>query len=228
VSIVGVIPAAGYATRLQPLVGSKELLPVGGRPVLDHLVERMRAGGATRLRVVTRPEKEDVIAHAESIGAEVVLGYPANVSASFLAGMDGLTGEDVALIGFPDSIWEPVDGYRRLVDAVRAGGEVALGLFRLSLEEAVRSDVVVRDHVGLIERIDVKPATPASDWVWGCAAARIDTWAGMRAFEWPGSYVDALCREGRDVRGVELSEAWLDIGTPEALARAALHPTREG
>ena len=225
-STVGVIPAAGYATRLQPLAGSKELLLVGGRPVMDHLVERMRAGGATRLRIVTRPEKEDVIAHAAALGAEVVLGHPANVSASFLAGIEGLADDDVALIGFPDSIWEPVDGYLLLVDAVRDGGEVALGLFRLSRQEAARADVVVRDGDGRIERVDVKPEAPASEWIWGCAAARVDTWQGLRAFEWPGSYVDALCRERRDVRGVELSETWLDIGTREALSRANLRPTR--
>jgi len=40
--IVGVIPAAGHAIRLQPLSGSKELLEIGGRPVMDYLVERMR------------------------------------------------------------------------------------------------------------------------------------------------------------------------------------------
>jgi glucose-1-phosphate thymidylyltransferase len=224
VTIVGVIPAAGHATRLQPLSGSKELLPVRGKPVIDYLVERMRAGGSTRLRVVTRPEKADVIAHAEEIGAEVVLGHPATVSESFLSGMEGLGGEVVILIGFPDSIWEPVDGYRVLVDAVRDGCEVALGLFRLPRDELLRSDVVVRGVGGRIERIDVKPDAAASDWIWGCAAARVETWAGMAAFEWPGGYVDRLCREARDVRGFELSDSWLDIGTPAALERATSEP----
>ena len=51
------MPAAGHATRLQPLEGSKELLEIGGRPVFDYLVERLRAGGAEEIRVVTRPEK---------------------------------------------------------------------------------------------------------------------------------------------------------------------------
>ena len=55
--VVGIVPAAGYATRLQPLDCSKEVVPVGGRPVLGYLVERMRAGGASEIRVVTRAEK---------------------------------------------------------------------------------------------------------------------------------------------------------------------------
>ena len=41
--LVGVLPAAGHAERLQPLDGSKELLEIRGRPVLDYAVERLRA-----------------------------------------------------------------------------------------------------------------------------------------------------------------------------------------
>jgi UTP-glucose-1-phosphate uridylyltransferase len=59
-AIVGVIPAAGYATRLQPLPCSKEICVVGGKPVMDYLVEQMRIGGCSELRVITRPEKRDV------------------------------------------------------------------------------------------------------------------------------------------------------------------------
>ena len=220
-AIIGVIPAAGYATRLQPLPISKEMLEIGGKPVMDHLVERMRAGGCSRLRVVTRPEKEDVIAHAAEIGAEVVLGRPVMVSESFLAGMAGLAEDDIVLIGFPDTLWEPVDGYAPLVAAVREGADVAVGLFRIDAADLPRSDVVVFGADGRIARVDVKPADPASEWIWGCAAARVETWAGLDRAEWPGGYIDLLCREGRDVRGIELSDVWLDIGTKDALRRAA-------
>lgn len=229
VAIVGVIPAAGHATRLQPLPGSKEMIPISGRPVMDYIVERMRAGGCTRLRVVTRPEKEDVIAHAEELGAEVVLDRPTSVSESFLAGMANLAEDDIVLIGFPDTLWEPVDGYRPLVAAVREGSDVALGLFRVDVSDLRRSDVVVIDDDGRIERIDVKPAEPLSEWIWGCAAARADVWAGLVRAGWPGTYIDLLCREGRDVRGFTLSDVWLDIGTEDALrrARSALGPAPE-
>jgi glucose-1-phosphate thymidylyltransferase len=222
VSIVGIIPAAGYATRLQPLSGSKEVMEVRGKPVMDHQVERMLAGGCTRLRVVTRAEKDDVIAHAHELGAEVVLSSPETVSESFHAGMAGLADDDIVLVDFPDTIWEPVDGFARLVDAVEEGCEAALGLFRIEASELPRSDVVVRDRTGRIERIDVKPAEPASEWIWGCAAGRASVWAGLDTTAWPGEYLDSLCREGRDVRGLELSESWIDVGTPATLARVRL------
>lgn len=186
---------------------------------MDHLVDRMRVGGSTQLRVVTRPEKKDVIAHAEALGAEVVLGYPASVSESFLAGMQGLAEEDIVLIGFPDTLWEPEDGYRPLVRAVQEGCDVALGLFRIDAYDLRRSDVVVFGEDGRIVRIDVKPAEPSSEWIWGCAAARVDMLAGLGRADWPGGYFDLLCREGRHMRGFQLSDAWVDVGTKEALRR---------
>jgi glucose-1-phosphate thymidylyltransferase len=218
--IVGVIPAAGYATRLQPIPGSKEVLPVRGKPVMDYLVERMRVGGCTRLLVVTRPEKADVIAHAEELGAEVVRAYPQSVSESLLAGMKGLDGKDIVLIGFPDTIWAPETGYVPLTRAVQSGCDVALGLFRIQPSELSRSDAVVLRDDGRIERVEVKRANPSSEWIWGCAAARVDTLAGLGRSEWPGGYFDLLCGEGYDVCGSRLSDVWIDIGTKAALRRA--------
>ena len=219
-AIVGVIPAAGYATRLQPLDGSKEVFPIGGRPVMDFLVDRMRLAGCQHLRVVTRPEKEDVIAHVEELEATIVLARPASVAESFLAGMKGLDEEDIVLIGFPDTVWEPEDGFVLLVQSVGEGGGVALGLFRaLELE---RCDVVVLGEDGRVMGIDVKPAEPRSEWIWGCAAARVGTLAGLGTVDWPGSYFDSLCREGYEIRGVRLSDTFVDIGTKEALHRTQL------
>lgn len=186
---------------------------------MDYLVDRMRVGGCTRLRVVTRPEKEDVIAHAKQLHAEVVLGYPPSVSESFLAGMEGLAEEDIVLIGFPDTLWEPEDGYLPLVRAVDDGCDVALGLFRIASSDLERSDVVVFAEDGGIAGIDVKPQRPRSEWIWGCAAGRAQTWTGLHRAEWPGDYIDLLCREGRYVCGFGLSEVWLDVGTKDALQR---------
>ena len=50
-AVIGVLPAAGHATRLQPLEGSKEVLEIAGRPVIDFIVERMRRGGCEQLRI---------------------------------------------------------------------------------------------------------------------------------------------------------------------------------
>jgi glucose-1-phosphate thymidylyltransferase len=221
---VGVIAAAGYATRLQPLSCSKEVLEIGGRPIMDYVLERMRIAGCDELRVVTRQEKEDVAARAWELGATVVFAYPETTSESFAAGIVGLDAEDIVLIGWPDTLWEPEDGYLPLVEAVQAGREIALGLFEARAEDLRRSDVIAFDARGGIAGIHVKPTHPPSTWVWGCAAARAFALEGLEREEWPGSFFESRRRQGVELYGVRLSDVWLDVGTKEALKRVATSP----
>src|SRR4028119_778776 len=69
--IVGLVPAAGLATRLAPLPCSKELLPVGfqsaregadrrPKPVSQYLLDRMRLAGARKVFFIARPGKWDI------------------------------------------------------------------------------------------------------------------------------------------------------------------------
>lgn len=216
--IVGVVPAAGYARRLQPLDRSKEVLEVEGRPVLYYLLDRMRAGGADELRVVTRPEKQDVATRAAAFGARVVLGRPQTAAESISLGLLGLADEDIALIGFPDTVWEPEDGFRRLVAVLTSEPvEAVLGLFRT--RELTRSDVVEVDHDGRVRAIAVKPSKPPSELIWGCAAARVRALSDLARFREAGELFDRLARAG-GVRGLELSSAWIDIGTKKAFFAA--------
>ena len=215
-SIVGVIPAAGSATRLGPLPCSKELIPVGGRPVLEYVVDRMRAVPAAEIRVVTRPDKADVVEHARRLGATVVEARPPSAAASIHLGTAGLDADDVVLVGFPDSVWEREDGFVAVVAALGHGADVALGCFRS--DELERSDVVVADEDGIVRAVQVKPSRPASEWIWGCAAARPCALAGLAEHAHPGTLFDRLARAGR-VRAVRLDGEFVDIGTPEAVER---------
>lgn len=190
--------------------------------MLDHLVERMRAGGAEELVVVTRPEKHDVSERAGALGARVLEIRTRTVTESIEAGLEGLAQDTVVLLGFPDTIWEPANGFRLLVERVAAGTDVVLGLFRTP--DLRRSDVVRFDEQGRVAGIAVKPAQPPSDWIWGCAAARRPALEGLAREPDPGRHFDALARHGL-VEGVELSDRWLDVGTKEALEQ--LQPDAE-
>jgi NDP-sugar pyrophosphorylase family protein len=132
--------------------------------------------------------------------------------------MTGLAPENIVLIGWPDTLWEPEDGYVPLVEAVEEGREIALGLFETP--DLERSDVLSFDPSGRITGIHIKPANPPSTWIWGCAAARRRALAGLEHEEWPGSFFNALCENGVELHAVPLSDTWLDIGTKEALQQA--------
>ncbi len=210
------IPAAGYATRLGRPEVSKEVIPVHGRPVMTFLVDRMRAADVDAIRVVTRAEKQDVVDLARRLEADVVFGQPVDVAASLRLGVDGLADADEVVFGFPDTVWEPVDGLRRLLPPLRAGAEVALGCF--VGEEPERSDVVHLDGTGRVTGIVVKPPNPSTDRIWGCAATRVRTVRALTPGEEPGVAFDRMAAAGTVV-GVLLSDQFIDIGTPAALRR---------
>jgi glucose-1-phosphate thymidylyltransferase len=217
VKVVGVLPAAGRAERLQPLAGSKELLELGGRPVLEYAVERLRAAGADEIRIVTRPDKADLREHARVLGLEVVLAEPATVAESIRAGVDGIGPDAVVLVDLPDCVWEPVDGFARLVGELSPATDVVLGVFPST--EPERGDVVDVGADGVVRGVAVKPAEPAGNLVWGAVVARPAALAGLGRHDEPGHLFDELARRGR-ARAVPFPSEFIDIGTKEALARA--------
>ena len=165
---------------------------------------------------MTRPEKQDVATRVDAVGASVVLGRPQTVAESISLGLLGLADDDIALIGFPDTVWEPEDGFRRLVAVLtNERVEAALGLFRTP--ELTRSDVVELDDDGRVRAITVKPSEPRSELIWGCAATRVGALLDLARFREVGELFDGLARAG-SVRGIVLSDHWMDIGTKNAFS----------
>jgi glucose-1-phosphate thymidylyltransferase len=185
--------------------------------VIDYVLERLRVARCAEIRVVTRPDKRDVVLHAQRAGARVVEAEPPSLAASLVAGLDGLDADAAVLFGLPDSIWEPRDGFVRILAALDEHTDVALGLFRTS--EPERSDVVALGADGRVTAVAVKPAEPRGNLIWGCGAASAGGLAGLADHVEPGRHFDALAKAGR-VAGVDLQADFIDIGTRAALARA--------
>jgi molybdenum cofactor cytidylyltransferase len=65
----GLIPAAGKSRRMGR---AKLTLPVGGRPVLEHVVGAVRAAGVNDVLVVIAPGDQELAPLAERCGAQVL------------------------------------------------------------------------------------------------------------------------------------------------------------
>src|ERR687888_1477523 len=151
--VLGIVPAAGAASRLQPLAFSKEMLPVGSavdeqgveRPkaVSEFLVERMLLAGADRICFVISPEKTDIIPYYARHPAGrrfcyVVQERPMGLCDALFRALDLVHDDEEVLIGLPDTVWFPVDGFARLPT-----DELAFLLF--PVEEPRLFDAVVTD-----------------------------------------------------------------------------------
>jgi dTDP-glucose pyrophosphorylase len=216
--VAGIVPAAGYGTRLQRTGGSKEVYPIGGRPVMDYEIERQRRAPCDQVRVVTRPEKADVIEHAEELGTVVIEAYPESLARSYFTGIEDLDDDDVALLGYPDSVWEPEphDGYRTVLEFFRAGDwDVALGL--LPAPDMSREEPVTYDHeTGRVERLQFKPKHPEAPSTWAGAVAYVGVLRGLEAAQEPGKFFNGHAATGR-VGATPLEGRFLDMGTMAGL-----------
>jgi dTDP-glucose pyrophosphorylase len=231
----GIVPAAGKGARIQPLAFSKELLPPysqrAGEPdrpraVSDFVVERMVIGGATKICFIVSPGKSDIL---EYYGGSVcgqpvcyaVQPEPVGLCDAIFRALPMIGEEESVLIGLPDTIWFPEDGFREL-----RGPELSFLLFES--DEPRRFDSVIMDAKGRVLDIRVKEENAASKWVWGALrlSGRVlhrlsDLWEErQRSDEFLGTLFNAYIARGGVVNGVCAGVTYLDLGTVPGYLKA--------
>jgi dTDP-glucose pyrophosphorylase len=231
----GIIPAAGAGTRLQPLGFSKELLPAGRqfdegrerpRAVSEYLVDRMIRGGASHLCFVVGPHKSDIIEYyGERVRTPAEVCYvvqprPAGLCDAIFRAHPFIPVAEPVLIGLPDTIWFPEDGFRALPDA-----PLSFLLFPVARPELF--DAVLTDEHGRVLEVQVKTAAARSSWIWGGIRASGETlhqlyelWcARNRQDEYLGTLVNAWLASGGEARGIRAGQSYLDVGTVDGYQR---------
>ncbi len=188
--IVGLIPAAGRATRLAPLPCSKELLPVGfqtaaegadrkPKPVSQYLLDRMRLAGARKVFFIARQGKWDIADYygdGSRLGLQLAylhVGAPWGPPFT-LTQAAPFIGEADVVFGFPDILIDPPDSFAPLLARMHdTGADVVLGLFDCRADEP--GDVISRDDSGRVTGLETKeerPVRPARYVCWMFAAWR--------------------------------------------------------
>jgi dTDP-glucose pyrophosphorylase len=218
------------------------MLPVGTardeqgveRPkaVSEYLIERMLVAGADRVCLVISPDKSDIIPYYARHPASrrfcyVVQERPSGLCDAMFRALPIVQPHEQVLVGLPDTVWFPVDGYTRLPTDV-----LAFLLFRV--DQPSLFDAVVTDAQGRVLEIQVKAAEPRSDWVWGAFRMPADVFRELHALwegrgdEYVGTLVNAYLRRGGRARGVPAGQVYYDVGTLDgyraAVARLAESP----
>jgi glucose-1-phosphate thymidylyltransferase len=231
--------AAGYATRLRPLTDSvpKQLLPVGGRPMLDWIADKLdEIPGLDEIHLVTNARyAPDLAAWAERRGG-VSLHDDGTTSNDDRLGAIGdirfvlerttLAADDLFVIGGDNLLDASLADYvswwrgKGLASAVGVHdvGEPALarhyGVVELAADERV---------VAFVEKPPDPPSTLAATAAYVFHrehVALIESYlAEGNATDQPGNFLAWLHRR-RPVYGYVLPGEWYDIGTPGQLLEA--------
>jgi len=231
----GIIPAAGCGSRIQPLAFSKELLPVGSRltdgaerpcAVSEYLCERMITGGADKLCFVIAPGKSDILEYYGGSYGSASIAYVVQPEASGLCDAifrvaPLIAPEEHLLVGLPDTIWMPADGYQALPDGV-------LSFLLFPVDNPSVFDAVETDEAGNVREIQVKRKDASTNWIWGgfkmpgrILHELLALWIEReRADEYMGTLVNSYLAKGGRALGVRAGQAYVDVGTLEGYRAA--------
>jgi glucose-1-phosphate thymidylyltransferase len=235
--VKALVLAAGYATRLRPLTDTwaKELLPVGGLPIIDAIVESIREVEAVdEIHVVTNTRKAPAFVHWAE-GRDVHVHDDGTSSNDDRLGAIGdlrfvieraSIDDDLLVIAgdnlFDFSLVDLVEFWRGKGDAsalaVRDVGSLAMarryGIVALDADDRV---------VEFVEKPDDPPSTLAATAMYvferrhaALVAPYLD--AG-NPHDQPGRFV-AWLQEREPVYGWRCEGGWFDIGDHEQLLEA--------
>jgi len=215
----GGIIAAGHGERLRQggWTGSKAMAPVGGRPLIDHALDRFRAVGLDRVSVLINAESPDARRWLQARGdVDLIVKTTPSSYASFSLMAERLRGTR-AVITTVDGIM-PAEDFARFVEAAAALPDDAVGLGvtgHVDDENPLWADLAPLD--GRIRRLGGEPAAHVTAGLYSLPAHTPPL--GTRKFERLRDYLSWLVSEGHPVYGLVLPIVF-DVDRPWDIAQA--------
>jgi dTDP-glucose pyrophosphorylase/CBS domain-containing protein len=212
-----VIMAGGYGKRLLPLTESvpKPMLPVGDRPMLEHVIQQLRRSGIREVNMTTHYLPESISNHfGDGNGFGVRLNYVQEESPMGTAG-------GVKLMKRPEGSFVVVNGdiltgvpfHEMLMYHRKHKAEITVGVRKYEMQ--VPFGVVQCEDVhitGLQEKPSLSFFINAGTYLLEPSA--YDSIPEGQPFDMT-DLIKKLIDEGRTVVGFPIMEYWIDIGQPE-------------
>ncbi|MEW5895675.1 MAG: nucleotidyltransferase family protein [Candidatus Omnitrophota bacterium] len=235
------ILAAGYGTRLYPIVKNtpKPLLDIGGKSLIDHLLDKVKtAGGLSEVIVVTNDKFYGLFhlwAKKKDFCAPVTVINDGTSSPEDRLGSVGdiefvlnnyVIDDDLLVLGGDNLFDYTLDDY--VAFARKNNPSVTIGLYDIhSLKDAARFGVVEIYDNGRIRTFEEKPMRPKSSLIAMCSyyfpQRSLDLiheyMRTNRHTDKAGDYIQWLVGKA-DVYGFEFKGTWYDIGSIESLKEA--------
>lgn len=187
--------------------------------VSEYLVERMIQGGASKICFVVSPGKSDILEYYGSKVYSADVCYTVQTQAAGLCdaifrALPFIAQDEHVLVGLPDTIWFPEDGFSYLDDGV-------LSFLLFPVERPEFFDAVATDDAGRVVEIQVKSPTARSKWVWGAFKMPASVFNELhqlwierdRADEYFGTLVNEYLARGGKAAGVHAGRTYVDVGT---------------
>ena len=242
---IGLIPAAGRATRMGDLPFSKELLPLANKSdlpknsgsgpavAIDFALATLSKAGVKETCIVIAPGKWDIPAHTGdgSRLGQAIAYVLADASPSVPASLDkarALTRDRQVVLLFPDIVFSPQNALKSMIaQCNQSDADLMLALVPASSGEKI--DIVSVSGDGRVRHVTPKPGKEHSGWTWVGATwnpvfsdflhAMVQTGSdGVKREVYVADVINAAIHAGLCVRAVSFPGGKsFDLGTPDEL-----------
>jgi len=209
---------------------AKELLPLGGRAVIERVIAEARIV-SERVIVVASPQKLDLIVRVEQLGAEVAIQSEMKGFAHAI-GCAGVEGDMIVLLG--DCAINGESPVERMANLLHKGIDGAIALQEVSEGEVSLYGIAEIGDLGGIRRIVEKPTVADAPSRFAiCAryafAGPLTAFINQAADVWDGPgelgltpILNAAIQMGFDIKAVPLppDSKRADVGSPEQYQEA--------
>lgn len=227
--MIGLIPAAGHATRIQRL--PKFLLPTPGGYLLKTLTTRMEMVRPDMILIGTNSENWDLVnRYAPQDSSRVYCVDSATMSETVLAARRYMDTDQMVVFGMPDTYWTDHFVYEYLTSTLLndQGAIAAAALWNVPPDETYKHGMcqVTASGGGLsVTDIVDKPESTALRRTWGALAWRKTFWRYINAADpHVGFALQRAIAAGETVRAVPFEGLYFNVGSQGdyfALIRAA-------
>jgi MurNAc alpha-1-phosphate uridylyltransferase len=220
--------AAGLGERMRPLTDRipKPLVPVAGRPLIDHVLDRLAAAGVERAVVNVHYLADQIERHLKGRSAPAIVisderSSLLNTGGGVVKALGAIGGEPFIHVN-SDTIW--IDGVKpnlaRLAEAFDPAVMDALLLLApvsASIGYAGRGDFTMAADGRLTRRNerDVAPFVYA-----GAAILRPELFSDAPAGAFPLTALFGRAEAAGRLHGLHMEGVWMHVGTPAAIAEA--------
>lgn len=234
-----ILPVAGYGTRLYPLTldKAKALLEVKGKPMIEHVLDRLIETGIGEALVVSNekfandfgewskdyPRKAEIsvkVVNDRTSTNETRLGQIGDID---LALKEHNVEDDLIIIA-GDNIFN--FSLKRAMDKFGETNEIVNVLYDLkSTELAKEFGVVETNQDGTVKGFEEKPAQPKTTFIsTGIYVLPKKAIGWMRTYlgegnspDKMGEFLEWAVKHGHPIHAIVHDERWFDIGNKEAL-----------